>query len=123
MIYYLEALTFALILMTLTACGHPERFGCIPVSDGFSCVDGSHVNLPPGQVGPAGPSGNNGTNGNDGQDAAPCTVVDTESGAVILCPDGSSVEVFDGEDGEDGSSVVIVCHQHKKKRTCVKHGE
>lgn len=47
-----------------------------------------------------------GAKGPDGSDGEPCTVQDTADGAVISCPDGSSVTVSDGADGEDGVSEI-----------------
>lgn len=32
-----------------------------------------------------------------------CSVEDTPKGAVVTCPDGTEVPVYDGEDGENGS--------------------
>ena len=60
-----------------------------------------------------GADGTNGTDGTDGTDANPCIVTDTEEGALIICPDGSSVELHDGEDGR-----IVVCHRHHGHRVC-----
>ena len=43
--------------------------------------------------GPQGPKGVSGTS---------CTVTDTDGGALITCPDGTSALVTDGDDGKDG---------------------
>jgi hypothetical protein len=50
----------------------------------------------PGEKGPRGTSGE------------PCSVTDTADGAVIECPDGTSVTVTDGQDGADGNDNKIV---------------
>jgi hypothetical protein len=36
-----------------------------------------------------------------------CTVIDTEEGAVVSCPDGSTVLIKDGNDGEDAPLCQI----------------
>lgn len=37
----------------------------------------------------------------------PCTVVDTDSGAKIVCPDGSQTDISDGLDGNEGSRMGL----------------
>lgn len=55
-----------------------------------------------GQDGTDGLPGLDGINGKDGQDGSSCTVVQTNTGAVITCDDGSYAEVLHGSDGLDG---------------------
>jgi hypothetical protein len=59
-----------------------------------------------------------------------CKVRDTDSGAIIECPDGSSAVISDGRNGEDGNSceafqvengAVIDCGDGQQ--ILVKHGE
>lgn len=70
-----------------------------------------------GPVGPQGPAGEPGTTGpqgepgDPGQDAEPCTVYETETGALIICPDGSEAELFHGEPGADAD-----CKKPKEKK-------
>lgn len=92
-----------LLALLSISCGHPERYGCNIVGDKLKCLDGSTHALPVD-----GQDGKDGKDGKDGSDAEPCTVSDSPEGATISCPDGSSVEIFDGEDGR-----IIVCHRHR----------
>lgn len=50
--------------------------------------------------------------GNPGPAGDSCSVDQTDSGAIISCPDGSSVEILNGEDGDDGKQVIIICKKH-----------
>lgn len=81
-----------IIILGAFSCGHPERYGCTVSADRhFICVDGIEGDLI----------------------TEPCTVSDTEVGAIISCPDGSSVEILDGQDGQ-----VIICHATKLHKIC-----
>ena len=104
---------FALILalFLIVACGKNVRDACHSEGDFLVCPkDGTRA-----PISVPGPAGGDGTNGLDGSDSESCSVTDTEEGAEITCPDGSSVEIFDGEDGS-----VVVCHKKHDKRICVK---
>lgn len=57
-----------------------------------------------------GPSGTIGATGPNGPPGTGCTVQDTESGALIICDDGTSVELVDGSDG--------LPQPHKKTWSC-----
>lgn len=62
----------------------------------------------PGETGATGPQGEQGPPGETGANSEPCTVTDNGKGKkTITCPDGTSVDVFDGEPG--GSSVNSSC--------------
>lgn len=52
--------------------------------------------------GSKGPQGDQGVAGTNGQDGTSCHVEDGMYGAVIICEDGSSQDIFDGKDGVDG---------------------
>ena len=55
-----------------------------------------------GQDGQNGADGQDGVDGQDGQDAEPCTVEAHVDGATITCPDGTTVEIYHGQDGQSG---------------------
>lgn len=55
-----------------------------------------------GQDGKDGEDGIDGLPGLDGLDGSSCTVVQTNTGALITCEDGSSAEILHGIDGIDG---------------------
>lgn len=94
---------YVLILSALlVSCGHPERYGCNVVQNTLQCLDGKNYPLPV-----------DGTDGQDGANAEPCTVIDTAAGAEIVCPDGTSVEILDGDDGK-----TIICHKRRHRRVC-----
>jgi hypothetical protein len=65
--------------------------------DGIDGQDGAN-----GLDGQDGVAGLNGADGQDGQDAEPCTTTQTELGATLACPDGSSAYVVNGTNGVDG---------------------
>lgn len=93
------SLLLAAGLFWMLACGQNVRDGCHIEGNILSCPKaGTSIDLTQ-QTPDSGES---------------CTVVDTETGAEIVCPDGSSVEIFDGEDGQ-----VVVCHKNKNgERKC-----
>lgn len=66
-------------------------------NDGQDGQDGQN-----GQDGADGTNGEQGEPGADGAPAEPCTVEQTNDGAIITCPDGSEAVIVNGEDGEDG---------------------
>jgi len=85
---------FALLILAFcAACGHPERYGCniSPDATSFACLDGTSGALT----------------------TEPCHVEDTDAGAVITCPDGSTVEILDGLDGS-----IIICQKTKHHKIC-----
>jgi hypothetical protein len=51
--------------------------------------------------GPQGPAGAGGADGSS------CSVNQLDNGAVILCEDGSSSYILNGQDGEDGASSLV----------------
>lgn len=77
--HYILSLTLA-----LTACGRPG-------------------DEPEPEVGPKGEAGDIGA---PGQDAEPCTVYDSVTGAVIVCPDGTTQAIKDGQNGATGPQGV-----------------
>jgi hypothetical protein len=105
----------ALLALIQTACGRNVRDECFIDGQTISCPKrGTSVTIPTAINGQDGAQGVQGEQGPAGVDAEPCTVTDTEKGAIIECPDGSSVEVFDGADGK-----IIICHRKKHgHRTC-----
>lgn len=77
--------------------------------DGLSGIDGSDgedgingASGIDGIDGQDGVAGVNGADGQDGQDAEPCTTTQTEWGATLVCPDGTSAYVLNGTNGGDG---------------------
>lgn len=112
-----KSLVLIVILTVIqAACGRNVRDECFVTGNTITCPkSGTSVTIPEainGQDGAQGPQGEQGPAGADGES---CTVVDTESGAEIVCPDGSSVEILDGEDGK-----TIICRRHRWGfRTCV----
>ena len=101
-----------LAALLLTSCGRNVRDECFVDGQTISCPkSGTSVTIP---TAINGAQGEQGIQGEAGADAEPCTVTDTEKGAIIECPDGSSVEVFDGDDGK-----IIICHRRRHgARTC-----
>lgn len=72
----------------------------------ISCTDGSFSIILNGLDGRDGVDGI----GIDGSDGKPCSV-SRESGnnfVTINCPDNSTVQLFDGENGSDGSTISIL---------------
>ena len=69
-----------------------------------SCTDGtsSDVQGPPGNDGSNGPPGSDGAPGEDGTS---CSVEGTETGARIVCEDGTIEEIFDGQDETPGTTI------------------
>jgi hypothetical protein len=61
-----------------------------------------------------GRSGSDGTNGANGVDGSGCSVEQTETGAVIVCADGTSAVVTNGADGHE--CRLTVHHSRKKDR-------
>lgn len=68
---------------------------------------------PTGVPGPTGQPGQDGVNGTDG---VSCSVSALPEGAVITCTDGSSVVIYNGQDGGggDGPSCLLVCEGQRK---------
>lgn len=81
------ALAVFVMIMT-TGCGKNE-----PLCIGDQCDKGTQGE--PGKPGEPGAPGGN------------CSVASVSTGAVILCPDGSSAMVSNGKDGKDGHSCTV----------------
>lgn len=58
-----------------------------------------------GPQGPGGPAGPQGATGPQGGKGDSCTVQTAVNGAIILCEDGTSVVLVNGQDGEDGEDA------------------
>ena len=91
--------------------------------DGINGVDGADgLNGSDGADGADGRDGTNGVDGQDGQDGEDgedgenCSVVNTNNGAVISCPDGSSSEV-EGIDTDAVVSELVKQTNEIKKQT------
>lgn len=54
----------------------------------------------PGQPGPVGAPGSS------------CSVVSETYGALIVCSDGTSIEIHNGADGIDGQDCTLTSHGH-----------
>lgn len=79
--------------------------------DGADGRDGSD-----GRDGTNGVDGQDGQDGEDGEDGEDCSVVNTNNGAVISCPDGSSSEV-EGIDTDAVVSELVKQTNEIKKQT------
>lgn len=55
--------------------------------------------------GPTGPAGDPGT---DGANGTSCSVIQTDTGAIISCEDGTSADIYHGDDGEHGTPCSVV---------------
>jgi hypothetical protein len=51
--------------------------------------------------------GETGQPGSDGKDGSSCTVKDTDDGAIVLCEDGSSAVIVNGQNGEDAEAPQL----------------
>lgn len=56
-------------------------------------------------IGPQGPVGTPGIDGQQGPDGRPCTVEPGSGGALVRCPDGTSVFIQNGAPGADGQDA------------------
>lgn len=97
----------AIITFALVACGRQDRRNYNCTVKGEECPEEQvPVEGPPG---PQGPAGSNGTG---------CTVLATDNGAVIVCPDGTAVTIqngTNGSDGADGALGTCTVHVHSPK--------
>lgn len=91
----------------------PQGTQGLPGTDGRAGTNGTDGATgpmgPSGQngqtvIGPQGPSGAPGTPGSDGAPGLPCTVEPGTGGALVRCPDGSSVFISNGLNGLNGTN-------------------
>lgn len=127
-----------LALLLLSSCGafQKREKKIVEIQDGepctiaesdagaiISCPDGSVVEIPkpaagakgaPGDQGPRGPAGSPGPAG----ESEPCKVTQTETGALIECPDGTTAEVKNGVDGSVGGGCHAVTKPYGADIVC-----
>lgn len=52
----------------------------------------------------------------NGMDGSSCSTYPTETGAVIVCEDGTTSEIFNGSDGTSGVDGQTYCYKQAKKK-------
>lgn len=72
--------------------------------DGTSVTIKDGINGSSGATGASGAAGSAGAAGQNGQDASSCTVVQTQTGANITCPNGTSATLLNGINGVAGQN-------------------
>lgn len=56
-----------------------------------------------------------GQDGEDGAKGSSCTTVPQDTGALILCEDGTSAVITNGKYGQDGRTPVLRCNENKNR--------